>query len=150
MSTPITRVLRRRQNAAKARGLSSFWRDQFGGVAIIYGIALPGLIGLVGLGVETGYWYVGKRDLQTQADAGSLSGAWELAWHRNSQITPAATNEAVRNGFPNNASTTIAVNVPPTSGPFAGNTHAVEVIVTQDYRPMFAALFHPSDVTIAA
>ena len=151
MLTPITRVLGRRQDAAKARGLRGFWRDQFGGVAIIYGIALPGLIGLVGLGVESGYWYVGKRDLQTQADAGSLSGAWELAWHRDSQVTPAATNEAVRNGFPNTPPTTsIAVNVPPTSGAFAGNTHAVEVIVTQEYRPMFAALFHPDDVTIVA
>ncbi len=129
----------------------SLWRDTAGGISLMYAIVLPGLIGLVGLGVETGYWYVDKRDLQTQADAGSLSGAWEVAWHRDVEVTPAATNEAVRNGFPNNpASTTIAVNHPPLNGPQAGNIKAVEVIVTQDYHPMFAGLFHPKDITIRA
>jgi len=129
----------------------SLWRDTAGGISIMYAIVLPGLIGLVGLGVETGYWYVDKRDLQTQADAGSLSGAWEVAFHRDDEVTPAATNEAVRNGFPNNpASTTIAVNHPPLNGPQTGNDKAVEVIVTQDYHPMFAGIFHPDDITIAA
>lgn len=127
-----------------------FWRDQSGGVAMMYAVVLPGLIGLAGLGVETGYWYFDKRELQTQADAAALGGAWELAWGRTSHVTPSATNEAVRNGFSNSALTTITVNDPPASGSQAGNSHAVEVILTQDYDPMFAGIFRTDNVTIAA
>ncbi len=128
-----------------------FWRDQSGGISIMYGAVLPGLIGLTGLGVETGFWYYAKRDLQTQADAGSLGGVWEIAWNRDDEVTASATNETVRNGFPNDiAFTTITVNNPPTSGPEVGNDNAVEVILTQDYDPMFSGLFRSSDVTIAA
>ena len=129
----------------------SLWRDTAGGISIMYALVLPALVGFVGLGVETGFWYVEKRDLQTQADAGSLGGVWELAWAREAEVTPSATNEAVRNGFPNDAAfTTITVNNPPTSGAEAGNNAAVEVIVTQDFDPMFAGIFLGSDVTIAA
>ena len=130
--------------------LRSFWRDESGGIGMMYGLMLPGLIGFLGLGVETGYWYLGKRDLQTQADAASIGGVWEVVWHRDSQITPSATNEAVRNGFPNAAFTSITVNNPPTSGAETGNIKAVEVILTQDYDPMFSALFLSDDITIAA
>jgi Flp pilus assembly protein TadG len=133
----------------KSRG-QGFWRDQSGGVAMMYAAVLPGLIGLAGLGVETGYWYFDKRELQTQADAAALGGAWELAWNRTSHVEPSATNEAMRNGFPDSALTTITVNDPPTSGALAGNTKAVEVILTQDYDPLFSGMFRTDDITIAA
>src|SRR4030095_4657924 len=119
--------------------LGRFWRNSAGGISLMYAIALPALIGFVGPGVETGLWYVEKAALQTQADAASLGGVWELAWKREDQVTSSATNEAVRNHFPNNpAFTTITVNNPPTSGSEAGNDKAVEVNVTQDFDPMFA------------
>lgn len=117
---------------------------------MMYAAVLPGLIGLAGLGVETGYWYFGKRTLQTQADAAAIGGVWEVAWNREDEVEPSSTNEAVRNGFPNAAFTTITVNNPPTSGAEAGNEKAVEVILTQDYDPMFSGLFLSEDVTIAA
>jgi len=156
MSTAIEKNLSRipcirAKASADGSRRRSLWRDTAGGISIMYAIVLPALVGFVGLGVETGYWYVEKRDLQTQADAGSLSGIWELAWNRDDQITPSATNEAERNGFPNDpAFTTITVNNPPLSGDEAGNENAVEVIVTQDFDPMFAGIFLGSDVTIAA
>ncbi|MGH2670443.1 MAG: pilus assembly protein TadG-related protein, partial [bacterium] len=157
MSTAIEKNLSRipciraRASADGSRRRPGLWRDTSGGISVMYAMVLPALVGFVGLGVETGYWYVEKRDLQTQADAGSLGGVWEKAWGRVDEITPSATNEAVRNGFPNNpAFTTIAVNNPPTSGSEVGNDMAVEVIVTQDYDPMFAGIFLGSDVTIAA
>jgi Putative Flp pilus-assembly TadE/G-like len=127
-----------------------FWRDQSGGISMIYAAVLPGLIGLVGLGVETGYWYFGKRELQTQADAAAIGGAWEIAWNREDEVESSSTNEAVRNGFPNASFTTITVNNPPTSGPEAGNDKAVEVILTQDYDPLFSGIFRSEDVRIAA
>jgi Flp pilus assembly protein TadG len=131
--------------------LGRFWRNSAGGISLMYAIVLPALIGFVGLGVETGLWYVEKRALQTQADAASLGGVWELAWKREDQVTSSATNEAVRNHFPNNpAFTTITVNNPPTSGSEAGNDKAVEVNVTQDFDPMFASMFLGNKVTIAA
>ena len=155
MPTCLMNLHRRRRHtrlASKAtkQQRSGFWHDRSGGISMIYAAALPGLIGLVGLGVETGYWYFGKRELQTQADAAAIGGAWELAWGRDEDIEPSSTNEAVRNGFPNAAFTTITVNNPPTGGPEAGNEKAVEVILTQDYNPMFSGLFLSEDVTIAA
>src|SRR4030095_13185110 len=106
--------------AVKKSRWYGFWRDQSGGVAIMYALVLPGLIGFAGLGVETGYWYFDKRELQTQAHAAALGGAWELAWNRTSHVEPSATNEAVRNGFPNSALTSIAENDPPTTGSLDG------------------------------
>lgn len=136
--------------AAGAPRRRGFWRDKSGGVAIMYAIVLPGLLGLVGLGVETGYWYVGKRDLQTQADAAALTAAYEKAATRDAEMKPAAINEAVRNGFPNSAATTLTLHNPPTTGKQAGNDKAVEAVLTQNYAPMFSALFHPGNITIRA
>src|SRR5215831_2865568 len=68
--------------------LGDFWRERAGGVAVIYAVVLPGMLGMVGLGVEAGEWYIDKRALQTQADAAALAGAWERAYGRTAQITP--------------------------------------------------------------
>jgi Flp pilus assembly protein TadG len=130
--------------------LADFCQNRTGGISIMYAAVLPAMLGMVGLGVEAGEWYLDKRVLQTQADAAALAGAWEKAFNRTSQITPSATHEAVRNGFSNGAGSTIAVHNPPTSGAYAGDQKAVEVLLTQAYDPMFSALFRNSDVTIAA
>jgi hypothetical protein len=65
MPTGPTRPLRRKDHTPSIADLAKprrhgFWRDQFGGVSMMYAAVLPVLIGLVGLGVETGYWYYGN------------------------------------------------------------------------------------------
>ncbi len=133
------------------RKWQQFREERAGGILVVFAILLPAMVGLTGLGVEVGYWYVAKRDLQTEADAGAIGGTWEKAFGRTSSITSSATNEAVRNGFPNTPPTTsIAVHSPPTSGGYVGDTKAVQVILTRAYSPMFASLFLSGDMEVAA
>jgi Flp pilus assembly protein TadG len=57
----------------------SLTRDTKGGVAILFGVALPALIGAAGLGVDTAQWYTWKREMQYAVDQAALSGAFSLS-----------------------------------------------------------------------
>jgi len=119
-----------------------FWRDRNGAIVVAYGLMLPFLLGVVGLGIETGLWYTAKRDAQTQADAAALSGAFERRRSNPeySVVSAAALQEALRNGFANVSPNTIVINNPPTTGPNQGNQAAVEVIITEPQSLLFSSL----------
>ncbi len=53
--------------------------DSRGVTLPLVAISLTALIGFAGLGVETGLWYTIKRQDQSAADFGALSGAMEVA-----------------------------------------------------------------------
>jgi hypothetical protein len=95
-------------------------------------------------------WYSDKRDLQTASDAAALSGAFERVRGNAAGLQSAARYEAQRNGFAMAASNTIAVNNPPISGASAGETTAVEVVLTRDHPLLLTSLLASSNVTIAA
>src|SRR6266403_1374018 len=59
--------------------LERLLRDTRGITVIIIAFALPVLIGLSALGIETGLWYAMKRQDQAAADAAAVSGAYERA-----------------------------------------------------------------------
>ncbi|MGH6931920.1 MAG: pilus assembly protein TadG-related protein [Dongiaceae bacterium] len=131
--------------------VARYLRDRRGAVAIIYAAVLPGLVGLVGLGVETGYWYVSKRNLQTEADAAALGGAWSKLYGGSSgAILAAATNEAGRNGFVDTPATDISMNNPPVYGAYIADANAVEIILTEDHELLFASVVRDAVVTVAA
>src|ERR1700742_4096800 len=56
-------------------GTSRFARDQHGGVAILFALAMPVLIGAMGLGFEVVNWYMTQRAMQNAADAAVLAAA---------------------------------------------------------------------------
>ena len=138
MRRVIISVWRRLLRAALRLGVN---RD--GAVLTIYALFLPLLLGVLGLGLETGIWYTAKRNMQTQADAAALSGAMERGkGHPEYEVVSAAAlKEAQRNGFVNTSPNTIAINNPPTSGPNAGDQAAVEVILTGPQSLLFSSLF---------
>ena len=84
-------------HAVGRHGCAVVWRclrDRRGASAILLGIALPVLVGFVGLGVETGIWYLEKRELQEAADSAALAGAREFAANAATQtemVTVATT-----------------------------------------------------------
>ena len=119
-----------------------FLRERSGAIMLTYGLMMPLLLGLVGLGVETGLWYTAKRDAQTQADAAALSGAFERRRSNPeySVVSAAALQEAVRNGFINVSPNTIVINNPPTTGPNQGIQSAVEVIIAEPQTLLFSSL----------
>lgn len=132
-------------------------RDTRGIVLVLVALLLPVLVGLTGLGVETGLWYAVKRQNQAAADEAALSGAMEVAAAK-SDVTAQANCTAWRNGFDGtvvsstcpSSLTGATVNNPPTSGTYSGNSNYVEVILSQQQNTFFAN-FNPinlANVTI--
>jgi Flp pilus assembly protein TadG len=114
---------------------------------VTWAILLPVLIGMLGLGTETGTWYLTKRKLQSAADAAAIAGAYETT---SGARTTSATSSVYSNGFPSGSGVTITVNNPPLSGTYTANNNAVEVIVSQSQTTLFASVFMTSHPTITA
>jgi Flp pilus assembly protein TadG len=104
-------------------------------------LLLPMVIGMMGLTVDVGIWYAEKRGLQDTADAASLAGGSESAnGSSDATIIAAALADANRNDF-DGTTDTIAVNIPPKSGPNITSLDSVEVIITRQMPLFFITAF---------
>lgn len=130
------------------RRLRGFAADRRGAVAVLAAILFPVVIGGIGLGVETGYWYVTQRKLQHAADVAVHAAAVRnRAGDSQSEMETAALTVAEVSGyFPDRG--TLTLSIPPTSGAFAGDPDAVEVIVTEDWARWFSGLFATGAMTL--
>jgi len=118
----------------------------------MFALLIPVIVGFVGLGVETSFWFASKRSLQSAADAAAICGAYEVqsGGSSSSSITTAATTEATRNGF-NSTDGSITVSSPPNSGSYTADGSAVEVTVSEPRVHLFlGALLGAGSVTISA
>jgi Flp pilus assembly protein TadG len=112
---------------------------------LLVSVALVVLVGMAALAVDIGDLWTTRRLMQSAADAGAVAGADELALGASSSdITTAAKDAASHNGFADGSSraggadtVTVSVHNPPTAGPFAANTNAVEVNVSQTQNTYF-------------
>ncbi len=116
--------------------LIKFNKCQNGGIMMAWAVLLPIIVGMLGLGVETGTWYLSKRNLQTAADTAALSGARETTSAKRTSASQAAI---VQNGF--SSGITVTVNNPPVSGSYTTNNNAVEVIITKSQNLTLSSLF---------
>jgi hypothetical protein len=138
-----------------ARKTRRLLRDSSGVTLPLVALAATALIGFTGLGVETGLWYSIKRQDQSAADFGALSGAMELAASKGyPSICALAQRVAAQNGFTfqsftcpttspactSPASGQMCANNPPVLGPSAGDASAVEVILSQQQTALLASL----------
>ena len=96
-------------------------------------MAFVAIGGLAGLAIDVGYWYMTSRSLQNAADAAAIAGVLEIIHNNPDGIVSAARNDAARNGADPND---VGVNVPPVSGPNAGDASSVEVII-ETQQPLF-------------
>lgn len=127
--------------------LRRFSDDHRANTAIMFALSMPILVGMSGLGVETGYWYFKQRELQTAADVAAIAGAVEQrSGNSYNAIKSAATAEAIEHGY---VAGTITVNNPPTSGTHT-NTSSVEVLLTMPTERFFSKLFSEDGVTLHA
>ncbi len=123
--------------------------DNRGNVAILFAFCTPLVVGGLGFGVESGYWYHQQLKLQQAADAAAYAGAIEdRAGHAYSTITSVATAAAQQNGFTSNGGT-IQVHTPPTSGAFT-TANAVEVLLTHTEQRFFSQIFTNDPVITTA
>lgn len=129
-----------------------FRSNESGQVLLIVALALPMLIGFVGLAVDVGNIEVGRRQAQSAADAAAIAGAQELFGGNGTTVAhTAAQDSATQNGFRNGVnSVTVTVNTPPLAGPNQGNANAVEVIIARTQPTFFMALVGAPTTTIGA
>lgn len=71
------------------RNIRELLTDTKGGVAVIFGILLPSLLGISALAIEVGSWYADKNRLQIAADAAAYSAL--VAYQKNKSLTDAVT-----------------------------------------------------------
>ena len=115
-----------------------------GGAAAVYvAIVLPAFVGAGGLAVDVASWYSTQRTMQSGADAAAYAAALDIARQGLDQAPNLASVQAVANDAAgrNGIATAVTVNIPPLSGPAAGDPQSVEVIATQPAPVYFTGLF---------
>jgi Putative Flp pilus-assembly TadE/G-like len=137
-----------------AKPLGGLARAENGAAAIYVAIVLPAFIGAGGLAVDVASWYTTKRTMQSGADAAAYAAALELAGQGLDQAPDLTAMHAVANDVAgrNGVGTAVTLNVPPLSGPAAGDPQSVEVIVTEPAPMYFTSLFlgAPPQITTRA
>lgn len=129
----------------------ALWRDEHGSYSLITALLLPILVGFVGFGTEVGLWMFEHQKMQAAADAAAYSAALAYSLGNTSGFQAEARGVARRHGFKHGAaSTTVAVNQPPSSGIHASTSGAVEVIVQEPEQRLFTALLTSSALAISA
>jgi Flp pilus assembly protein TadG len=125
--------------------IARIFRDRTGATATIVAIALPGLIGMSALGVETGVWFAIKLQNQSAADAAAISAAYGvIAGQTNvtGGLTAAADEASRQNGYKG--------SVPAVVTPYSDGvvTDGIAVTLQQSQGALLAAMFL-SGITIA-
>ncbi len=129
--------------------LKCFSSQDNGAIAIFMAFLMVALLGFAGLAIDAGLWNSQKRQLQLAADAAAVGGVFALGKTGQSTITAYATYDAGLNGCTSaNNCTIVSISNPPTSGSQAGNTNAVEVILSKPTQLFFTSLFLSTAPTI--
>lgn len=118
-------------------------RDEGGQAIVLVGITILGLVMAVGLAIDSGQLYNGRRTAQEAADAAAYAGATVLyqkgcPWStctstQVSLATSAATSDASLNGYATDtptSGTTVTVTSPISSTAYGDPTLCVEVVVS--------------------
>jgi Flp pilus assembly protein TadG len=107
-----------------------FGHPRAAGVLVILAIALPMLVGIAGLVLDTSLLFAAHRNLQSAADAAATTAAMTIYQGGSVSDATTAATTAIQsdNSLPD---ATVAVKVPPTSGPYAGNASYAQVVVTR-------------------
>ena len=142
----------RKEPASSARLLldlqRQFRRCTSGSVAALFAIVSPVLVGAMGLGAETGYWYIQKRNVQNAADVGAHGAAIRKISGDDAAGYSAMADYVVQRTGLNMARTNTNVVSPPASGPGAGLAGAVAVTVEQTVPRMFSAIYSSNAITV--
>jgi hypothetical protein len=117
-------------------------RSDRGQIIPIVALGLTVLMGSAALAVDVGFWRYQQRLEQAAADSAAIAGANTIPFAATNSVSATAATDATTNGFTDGtAGATVAVNWPPQSGPNAGNTKAVEVVISKAQPRFFAGIF---------
>src|SRR5437660_2002461 len=138
-------------------------RTRRGAVTVWLLVCLVVIIGIVAIGMDGGRMLEKRRQAQATADAAALAAATSSFQIDLNQVgnafgkdkknaQNAALAQAAANGFNNDGITSmVTVNMPPTSGAFAGQTDDfIEVIVQYNLSKSFGAIFTNKNLPVTA
>ncbi len=129
-----------------------------GQVLVVLALLVPVLLGLAGLALDTGILTQNRTEGQRAADAAALAGAERIVFHLPGESTADIENNArqvacqyaQKNGFGTGScpNSEVTVNLPPLSGPHAGDHDFVEVIITRTSPTYFMKVLGIDSTTI--
>jgi Flp pilus assembly protein TadG len=121
---------------------TAFGRDTKGGVAVIFGLVIPVLIGFAGLGIDGAYWLMERNRLQASSDSAAISAAQSLNLDGDATAMSAEARKILTKIYGASVSDVrFNVEYPPTSGAYAGSKTAVAINAEKDEPVYFAGLF---------
>src|SRR5687768_309010 len=133
-------------------------RSEKGQALVIIALAAVGLVAFTALAIDGGMVLSDRRHAQNAADTAAFAAA--LAKIRTPDYAPsspalqkqaaidAGEERAASNGYDDNGTTNVVeVNIPPVSGPYAGDDDYIQVIITSHVRMMFARIVGRQFVT---
>lgn len=126
--------------------IGNFIRSTKGNVAVVMAFAAPVLIGVAGLGTETGYYYFVEKRTQAVADVAAYAGAVVRAANGSDAETTSSIENEILNA--NVEITSLEANFPPKSGPNQ-NARAVEVILNTSVDRLLTSVFGTDPVTVS-
>jgi Flp pilus assembly protein TadG len=107
-----------------------------GKVLVLFAVVLPALLAIAGLVLDGGGLLNESRKAQHAADAAATAAARSLQDGQSAWEAVQVAEEYVHE-FNNLPDATVAVSLPPTTGPYAGDADAVEVEVFQPTQSHF-------------
>jgi hypothetical protein len=115
-------------------------KSERGQALIVIAIALVVLAGVIALVIDGGNTFLDRRNAQNAADSAALAAA--LARIRGGQSpTSVALASAAENGYSNDGThSTVTVNIPPESGPHAGDAEYIQVVIISHVKTYLASL----------
>lgn len=117
-----------------------------GTVVVLTALALVPLVGVMALVLDGGLQMIERQQVRAAADAAAYAAAGIVARPGGTtfEARTVAQQIASLNGY---STSDVTINIPPTSGPFAGNGEYIEVIVRSDRARLFSAIWGRGTLT---
>jgi Flp pilus assembly protein TadG len=112
-------------------------RSRRGALLILMGLLMVSLVGMLGLVIDTGMMMSQARQAQNIADAAALAAARDLLGGRNAADAQGTATDYIAIHNPLTPATTSVIQIPPTTGPYAGKQGFVEVSLSQTVNTFF-------------
>ncbi|HMG86102.1 MAG TPA: pilus assembly protein TadG-related protein [Terracidiphilus sp.] len=128
-------------------------KDETGQTLVLVALCMTLLLAFMGLAIDVGLLFRARRNAQTAADAAAIAAA--LDYKYNSSATSARTAgkaASSANGVTDGTGgATVSINIPPSVGPFAGESGFIEAIVVDPSPTIFMnMLTHKSSLNVGA
>ena len=128
-------------------------------VVMLVAVCLAAIMSIVAIALDGGLLLDQRRRVQAAADAAALAAADDL--YNNYQIAngsdvggtanASALSNAAANGYSNDGATsTVTVNIPPSSGNYANQRGYAEVVIRFNQKRGFSSIFGSGDIPVTA